>query len=220
MARSNPNARATPAPAAALVEAAMKHTPTFGIGYPTPFRGYGVSGLAKLLPAVSGPSSSERSSQGQIRQAHRTRDCQFLWRAIPCAGASVGVFTVVSAVCFAVSESDVAPRLSLVVVRVVRSGAHRPSISLICLAASVYHSGNKFAGVTWPDVLVSGAVVRTVVSARPNSGSSWPGLDCLANCQANKRAERRGVERLPALFTIPCTISLDMPLCMALGWPT
>ena len=172
------------------------HTPTFGIGYPTPFGVYGVSGLAKLLPAVSGPSSSERSSQGQIRQAHRTRDCQFLWRAIPCAGASVGVFTVVSAVCFAVSESDVAPGLSLVVVLVVRSGARSPSISVNYLADSEYHSGNDFA---------------------PQVGPVWSTSQTV---QANKRAERRGVERLPALIHLSSTISLDMPLCMALGWPT
>lgn len=102
-------------------------------------------------------------------------------RANSPAVASVGVFTGVPAVCFAVSESDVDAGLSVVVVRVFRRASSSPTISLSSLAISEYHSSQDFASVS-------------LATSRPRR------LGSLAKFPTN-RGRGRGCSRAPLSYS-------------------
>ena len=122
------------------------HTPAFEYRLGGLSVGYVVSGLARLLPPASDRSSGERAPI-EYRERIGTG-------APKPAVASVGVFTVVPAVCFAVSESDVGSGQStLGVLMVVRREPHCERITMHNLANPVYHKSQEIS--SWAGAVLS-----------------------------------------------------------------
>ena len=175
------NARATPAPAVPVVEAAMKplsltNTPPVACPSGQCVGAMASTGLAQLLPTVSGLSLDERLTPHTVGGTPGRANTSERHPQGCCGGL---------ANCFAVSESDVNPRLSVVVLRVFRSGLYDPTISVNHLAESGYYKSNKIA-------LQVG-----------------PGVNHLANAHANQRPEVRG-EQSPRLKIHPHYPLTDM----------